>query len=245
MEIVAVVVMLLIGGGVAIFIMIALAIAKGEKQHVERAPAADRHEIMASILYQVLMTGGSTEEDALRRLRRDAGIGARVTRGVDLLNWGESYASVASAQERDRLLEAAVQLAAARKGPIPLRQYAALLDLSFALGFHTDALARLREKYGFTYVDHAKDARPREADRSGGATTLFVRDETNAAEYLRVLEIEGTPTRQSIITAYRRLVAQHHPDRFHHASEETQNAEAARFIELTRAYERLLALYRD
>ncbi len=245
MEIIAVVVMLVVGGAVAIFVMIAFAIAKGERQRAERVPAADRHEIAASILYQVLMAGGAQPDDALRQIRRDAGLGAKVTRGVDLTNWGESYAAAASRQEREVLLERAVQFAAARKGPVPLRQYAALLDLSFSLGFHSDALARLREKYGFTYIDHAKDARPREADRHGGATALFVRDEAHAAEYLRVLEIDGTPTRQTIITAYRRLVAQHHPDRFHDASEETQTAEAARFIELTRAYEQLLAIYRD
>jgi len=245
MEIVAVLVMLVVGGVVAAFVMVAFAIAKAGRQNDQRAPAADRHEIAASILYQVLVTGGATADDALRRLRRDAGLGAKVTRGVDVTNWGESYASVASPQERAQLLETAVQFAAARRDPVPLRQYAALLDLSFALGFHTDALARLRDKYGFTYVDHAKDARPRDADRSGGATTFFVRDEAHAGEYLRVLQIDGPPTRQTIITAYRRLAAQHHPDRFHDASEETQRAEAARFIELTRAYEQLLAIYRD
>lgn len=245
MEIVAVLVMLFVGGGVAIFVMIAFAIARVERRRVDHVPAADRHAIAASILYQVLTSGDTPPDDALRQLRRNAGLGAKITRGVDITNWGESYASAASPQERATLLETAVQLAAARRGPIPLRQYAALLDLNFALGFHTDALARLRDKYGFTYVDHAKDARPREADRSGGATTLFARDDTRAAEYLRVLEIEGTPTRQAIISAYRRLVAQHHPDRFHDAPEATQTAEAARFIELTRAYEGLLAFYRD
>ncbi|HSP34100.1 MAG TPA: J domain-containing protein [Thermoanaerobaculia bacterium] len=245
MEIVAVLVMLVIGAGVAVFVMVALAIAKGERRRVEHVPAADRHEIAASILYQVLTSGGADPEDALRRLRREAGLGAKITRGVDLTNWGESYAALASPQERAVLLDTAVQFAAARRGPVPLRQYAALLDLTFALGFHTDALARLREKYGFTYVDHAKDARPREAGRGGGATTFFVRDDSRAAEYLHVLEIEGTPTRQTIISAYRRLVAQHHPDRFHGAPEATQTAEAARFIELTRAYEGLLAIYRD
>lgn len=245
MEIVAVLVMLIGGAVVAIFVLAAVAIAKGEHGNAQPAPASNRHEIAASILYQVLITGGLSPDDALRELRRGAGLGARVTRGVDLTNWGESYASFASPQERAQLLETAVQFAAARRGPVPLRQYAALLDLSFALGFHTDALARLREKYGFEYIDHAKDARPREADRGGGATPLFVRDETRTVEFLRVLEIEGTPTRQTIITAYRRLVAQHHPDRFHDAPEELQRSEATRFIELTRAYEQLLAIYRD
>jgi hypothetical protein len=130
---------------------------------------------------------------------------------------------------------------------VPLRQYAALLDLSFGLGFQTDALARLRQQYGFEYVDHAKDARPPEADRAGGAATLFARDARPATELLRVLGIEedGAPSRQVIISAYRRLVAQHHPDRFHDQPEAAQAGAAARFIEITRAYEALLAIYRE
>src|SRR4029079_1372598 len=135
--------------------------------------------------------GGATPDDALRTIRRGAGLGARVTQGVDVTTWAETYARAPAEAARTQLLESAVQFAAARHGPIPLRQYASLLDLSFGLGFHTDALARLRERYGFDYVDHAKDARPREADRAGGATALFVRDDTRTAEYLRVLEIEG------------------------------------------------------
>src|SRR4029079_136064 len=119
---------------------------------------------------------------------RGAGIAAPVTKGIDVTSWADRYAQISTPQQRAGLLETAVQLV---RSPIPLRQYAALLDLSFGLGFHTDALAKLREVYGFEYVDHAKDARPREADRAGGATALFVRDETHTAEYLRVLEIEG------------------------------------------------------
>lgn len=237
--------MLIAGVGAAIFILTAVAIAKGENRRVRSVAAANRDEIAASILYHVMITGGAGAEDALRQVRRGAGLGARVTHGVDVTNWAESYAFVASPQERVQLLETAVQFAAARQTPIPLRQYAALLDLSFGLGFHADALARLREKYPFDYIDHAKDARPREADRGGGAIPLFVRDDTRRDEYLRLLQIEGTPTRRTIIGAYRRLVAQHHPDRFHDAPEETRRAEAAQFIELTRAYEGLLAIYRD
>ncbi|HSP14240.1 MAG TPA: J domain-containing protein [Thermoanaerobaculia bacterium] len=244
MELIAVLVMMIVGGGVAIFVLIAFAIAKSEKPR-EHAAATNRHEIAASILFQVMIAGGSTTDDALRQVRRGAGLAARVTPGVDLSSWGASFAQVASSAEREQLLETAVQLAIERKGPIPLRQYAALLDLSFGLGFHTDALARLREKYGFEYVDHAKDARPLEADRGGGATPLFVRDESGTVEWLHVLQIEGAPTRQVIIAAYRRLVVQHHPDRFHDAPDEQRRSEAARFIELTRAYEHLLAIYRD
>jgi DnaJ-domain-containing protein 1 len=244
MELIGVAVMIVAGGAIAVFVLTALAIAKGEAK-TGQAATADRSHVAASILFQILSAGGATPDDALRQIRRGAGFASRITPGIDVTNWAESYARVASAAERERLLETAVQFAAARHGPIPLRQYASLLDLSFGLGFHTDALARLRERYGFDYVDHAKDARPREADRAGGATALFVRDDTHTAEYLRVLEIEGTATRQTVISSYRRLAAQHHPDRFHEASDETQRAEAARFIEITRAYEKLLAQFRD
>lgn len=236
--------MIVAGGAMAVFVLIALAISKGEAEPRAGIPG-DREQIAASILFHVLTSGGASSDDALRQLRRVAGNGARVTRGVDVTSWAESYARVTSAPERAQLLEQAVQFAAARREPVPLRQYASLLDLSFGLGFHTDALARLRERYAFEYVDHAKDARPREADRGGGAIPLFVRDESRTAEWLAVLHLEGTPTRQAIIAAYRRLAAQHHPDKFHLDSDETQRAEAARFIEITRAYENLLAIYRD
>ena len=106
-------------------------------------------------------------------------------------------------------------------------------------------MARLRERYGFDYIDHAKEGRPREADRAGGATPLFVREQADPRELLRVLGIEGTPTRQIIIAAYRRLVAQHHPDKVFGRPEAEQEQAAARFIEITRAYERLLTMYRD
>lgn len=244
MELVAVLVMIVIGGAAAIFVLIALAIAKGEGQSRDTKPT-DRDHVAASILYQILIAGGATSQDAMRRIRRGAGLGARITPGVDVTSWAESYARVATDKAREHLLESAVQLVASRRSPIPLRQYAALLDLSFGLGFHSDALARLRARYGFDYVDHAKDARPRDADRAGGSVPLFVRDESHRQEWMRVLEIEETPSRYTIIAAYRRLAAQHHPDRFHEQSDDIQRAEAARFIEITRAYEKLLALYRD
>ncbi|MCU1347916.1 MAG: Fibronectin, type, partial [Acidobacteria bacterium] len=143
------------------------------------------------------------------------------------------------------LLETAVQLIAGRGAPVPLRQYSALLDLNFALGFQTDALARLREQYGFEYVDHARNGRPREADRAGGGAPLFVRDRRDERELLVVLEVAGTPTRQGIISAYRKLAARHHPDRYHDAPDGIRAEAAAKFIEITRAYEALLGVYRD
>lgn len=238
--------MIIAGSLAAVFVLIALALGRRENPVDQTtSAAADRSHIAASILYQVLVSGGSTPDEALRQLRRDAGLAAPVTPSVDINSWGESYARTSTPQQRAGLLETAVQLIAGRSGPVPLRQYCALLDLSFALGFQTDALARLREQYGFEYVDHAKDARPREADRGGGATPLFVREELDARELLRVLQIEGEPTRQEIISAYRRLAAQHHPDRFFEQSGDAQASAAARFIEITRAYEKLMTLYRD
>ncbi len=134
----------------------------------------------------------------------------------------------------------AVQCVAARTTPVPLRQYSALLDLSFSLGFQTDALARLREQYGFDYIDPARDP----ARNGRGRETAAA--ETPKRELLRVLGIEeGVATRQVIIATYRRLAAQHHPDRVHFQPEDVQSAAAARFIEITRAYETLLGLYRE
>jgi hypothetical protein len=176
---------------------------------------------------------------------RRAGLISPVTPGIDVGNWAEHYAKLASPEQRTWLLETAVQLVAAPTHPVPLRQYATLLDLSFSLGFQTDALAKLREQYRFDYVDHAKDGRPREADRGGGAMPLFVRGPTDTATLLRTLGIEGNANRQVIISAYRRLAARHHPDKVYGKPEEVQSVAAAKFIEITRAYEALMAIYRD
>ncbi len=237
--------MIFAGGGLAIAAMIAIGAAtRAHEGRRDRAPAPDRSAIAASILFNLLLLGGVAPDEALREIRKR--LLAPVTRQVDIASWAERFAHVASPQQRQWLLETAVQMIAEHKRIVPLRQYAALLDLSFALGFQTDALAKLRERYGFDYVDHAKHARPREADRAGGAaTTFFVRDTRDAGELLRVLEIDGAPSRQVIITAYRRLVAQHHPDKVHEAAEEVRTAAAARFIEITRAYETLMSIYRD
>ena len=245
MELIAILFMLVAGGAIAVFAMTAVTIAQKEQERAGEAPPPRRDAIAASILVHVLRAGGMSDEDALRDVRRKAGLAAPITRGIDIANWAEAYASVSDRAQRANLLETAVQLIAGRSEPVPLRQYAALLDLSFSLGFQTDALAKLREQYGFTYIDHAKDARPREADRVGGATPLFVRETRDASELLRVLGIEGPTTRQIIITTYRRLAAQHHPDRFFGQSEAAQSEAAARFIEITRAYETLLTIYRD
>lgn len=240
--------MLIGGAGLAVFVMIAWAInqrAEENEARTEALPATERERIAASLLFAVVKAGGISDDEALRVVRRGASIVAPVTRGIDVTNWAESYERLTAPQQRSALLETAVQLIASHDKPIPLRQYATLLDLSFGLGFQTDALARLREIYGFEYVDHAKDARPRSADRGGGAAPLYVRTERDATTLLRVLGLPAEASRRDIIAAYRRLVAQHHPDRFHGSSVEEQSGAAQRFIEITRAYEELLVIYRD
>ena len=247
MEIAAILFMLVGGGALAAFVLTAYAINQRE-QHAERAqalPSTERERIAASLLFAVVRAGGGADDEAMRVVRRGTGIAATVTRGIDVTNWAESFARLATPEQRASLLEMAVQLIASKEKAIPLRQYATLLDLSFGLGFHTDALAKLRETYGFDYIDHAKDARPRSADRGGGATPLFVRQPGNASLLLKTLGLGEEATRREIIAAYRRLVAQHHPDRFHGSSVEEQSGAAQRFIEITRAYEELLAIYRD
>lgn len=244
MELLAIVFMLGAGGALAAFVLGAMYLNRRENEP-RGAPPPQRDSVAASILFQILAAGGIAADEALRQVRRGAGLAAPVTRGIDVTNWAETYARAATLQQRSALLENAVMLIAATPGPIPLRQYAALLDLSFGLGFHTDALARLREIYGFEYVDHAKDGRPRSADRGGGGAPLFDRSQRARPELLGVFGLSGEVTRQEIGTAYRKLAAQHHPDRFHGAPQEEQNAAAARFIELTRAYEELLLTFRD
>jgi DnaJ-domain-containing protein 1 len=229
--------MLVAGGGLAAFVLTATAIAHKENAGRETV-APHRDSIAASLLVHIVTAGGASVEDALRQVRRGSGLAAPVTRGIDVSNWAESYARAATEKQRHELLELAVRLVAAHS-PIPVRQYAALLDLSFGLGFHTDALARLRALYGFEYVDHAKEGRPAEADRSGGAVPLYDRA-SERKEWLRVLGIEGSPSRQELSSVYRKLAAQHHPDRYHGETADARTEAAGRFIEITRAYEALL-----
>jgi hypothetical protein len=186
-ELIAIVAMIAGGSAIALFVVAAIAIAQRERASGQPQQAAsDRNHLAASILYNVLLLGGTAADDAMRDVRRRAGVVAPVTPGIDIASWGARFAQLAQPQQRSWLLEMAVQLIATRTTPVPLRQYSALLDLSFALGFQTDALARLREQYGFSYIDHAKNARPREADRAGHVTTFFAREPREKEELLRV-----------------------------------------------------------
>lgn len=247
MELIAILFMLIAGTGLAVFVLTAVALDRREREgHGQELAPPQRDSVAASLLFSVIEAGGVASDEALRRVRRGAGIAAPVTRGIDVSNWAESYAQKATPQQRSALLETAVQLVATGSEPVPLRQYAALLDLSFGLGFHTDALAKLRQVYGFEYVDHAKDARPRSADRGGSGTPLYDRRTArDRNELLRILGVPPDATRQEISSAYRKLVLQHHPDRFHGAPAEAQSDAAKRFIEITRAYEELLLSSRD
>lgn len=236
--------MLAIGGIIALAVGTSVAAAQRESGG-QGAPVTppDRNQIAASLLFNLLLAGGTPPGKALKVIR-GLGLIAPATSAIDIRSWGERFAQLAPPDHRAALLETAVRLVAERDTAVPLRQYTTLLDLSFALGFQTDALAKLREKYPFEYIDHAKDARPREADRAGGATVLFERGaRRDTGELLRVLEIDGPASRTVIIAAYRKLAAQHHPDRVFAQPAEVQSAAAARFIEITRAYEALLALY--
>ena len=246
MEAVVVIAMIAVGGTIAVALLVSTAAAERERQEGRKSAArGDRQHVAASILFNLLTAGGSGKDEVLRELRTRAGLPNPVMEGIDMASWSERYALMATMDQRKSLLETAVQLLAARDVPVPLRQYSALLDLTFGLGFQIDALTRLRDQYGFEYVDHAKHGRPREADRSGGATPLFVRGSSDAGAMLAVLGLSGRVTRPAIIAAYRRLAAQHHPDRVFGQPEEVQQAAASRFIEITRAYEVLLAIHPD
>lgn len=240
MELIAIVFMLGAGAAVAAFALVAMSIA-GRGSGQPAVQPNQRDALAASILVQLVSSGGASFEEARRRVLRGSGIAAPVTRGIDVANWAESFASHSSRQQREELLERAVQLVAERGGPVPLRQYATLLDLSFGLGFHTDALARLRERYGFEYVDHAKAGRTTSRDvrlhQPGSAG--------DRQRLLTLLELEGEPTRQELGVAYRKMVTRHHPDRFHASTAEVRTEAAERFIEITRAYEALISRERE
>ncbi len=110
------------------------------------------------------------------------------------------------------------------------------------LGFHADALARLRAKWRFEYADYAAMSRPREADRVGGASLFRRVTPREKVSLMKTLGLRGELERGPLISAYRRLAGAHHPDRFHDCGADERAAAARRFIELTEAYERLLAL---
>jgi hypothetical protein len=242
-EIVAGAFMILLGVGIAALVAIAYAIQKRESEGrgSPRQGPRDRNAIAASILVQLARMGGASAERAGEIVRVEARLVAPITPGIDIRSWAEAYARDSTPGQREWLLDAAVRTALATGNSFPVEQYNALVDLNFALGFQTDALARLRTRYSFEYEDHAKRGRPREADRAGGSTPMFIRPTVDRQKLLGTLGLKADAGRQEIISAYRRLAAQQHPDRFHLAPEEDQQTAALRFMEITEAYEKLLA----
>lgn len=242
MELILVGLMLVGGVGLALlFLIVVVGMMRAES--APRSRAASRGEIATSILHHIAGEGGAGRDRAVELVHRHSLHRGAVEAGIDLRSWSEAFARSASETERQQLLETAVRIAVAMHPAIPLAQYNALTELSFSLGFHPDALARLRARYRFDHVDYARASRPRHADRAGGAAPLFRRaGEGERQACLAVLGLAVPADRPQIISAYRRLAAQHHPDRFHGAPPNEQERAALRFIEITAAYERLLTI---
>src|SRR5688572_25013746 len=116
----------------AVFALAAFSISRYENRNDGSVGNAGRDEIAASILHQVLVAGGTSSSDALRQIRRTAGLGGRVTRDIDVASWAESFVRGSTEPQREWLLENAVKLVSLRNEPVPVLQYSALLDLSFA-----------------------------------------------------------------------------------------------------------------
>ncbi len=247
MEWLAVILMIVLGGAGAVIFLIATSLhAAKDDRNDGKNISHGRDTAVASILYQVIRLGGVSDRKADEILRDRARCAGPVKREVDIFNWAEGLAQASTDDQRWSLLETAVRLASEMNRTVPLAQYNSLVDLAFGLGFRTDALARLRVKYPFEYVDYAKQGRPREADRGGSATPLFVRETIDVNALAEVLGLRGEKvTRRQVISTYRRLASEHHPDRFHTASPEARDQAAARFIEITRAYEKLLRHFAD
>jgi len=208
-------------------------------------PGRNTSGLAAGILREIAMAGGATLQDASEIARARTGWNAMPDERIDIATWGETYAKAVDGPAREELLDAAVVVAMSTGRRVPASQYSALMALSFALGFHMDALARLRERYGFEYDDWARVGRPQEADRTGGGAPLFDRQAAvSTRELLEVLGLdERTASRQEIVSAYRHLAAESHPDRFHEASVEERVAAADRFRELSAAYQALMQVW--
>jgi len=229
---------------IVVLLAYAIAVREGEEQTIKAR--VDQSSIAGSILYSIARAGEVSEAEAVR-IVRERGQGVVATRReIDLSSWGEAFSRAASEAECRQLLEAALRVGLNGGRDLTLRSYNALLELSFALGFHSDALARLRDQYGFRYTDHAAAGRPREADRAGGGAPLFVRlDEPARLARMSRMGLDAASSRQELISRYRKLAAEHHPDRFHNATENERALASARFIEITSDYESLLSTFRE
>ena len=236
------VVFMILGGMVLsgiVFGFLARADRHRQESETRTARFAAIGEIEASIVYSVSLLGGASEEEVWHAMEREAGLQGSAS-VIDVPVWSDAYKRKTDLEARRVLLENVVRVVVAVTPTIPLVQYNALLELSFALGFKTDALARLRARYRFEYIDYARERRPREADRSG-RETFFRREDGSRETCLAELGLDETVSRHELIGTYRHLASEHHPDRFHEADAEERLAAADRFIRITEAYEGLLA----
>lgn len=233
----------MIAGGLTLALIVAGVFAIRSAASGASAPARPgRDGIEASILFHIARAGGATRERAFEIVRETRRATVPVVEEIDLSSWAESFRSRYGPDEGRHLLEAAVQAAVLTGSRLPVAQYDALVDLTFNLGFHSDLLTRLRSVHPFTFEDHARRGRPRSADRGGGAVPLFVRgSRTERMSLLAKLGLDREVPRSVLISVYRTLAARHHPDRFHDAGENAREEAAARFIEITEAYAKLLA----
>lgn len=231
--------------GVVVAMVVAIRFSREEEKVLgHEDPARNADGLAAGILREIAIAGGATPEAGAEIARARTGWASLPSDRIDIPTWGAAFAEARGQEERGELLEAAVVVALSTGGRIPATQYSALMALSFALGFHTDALARLRDRYGFEYDDWARLGRPEEADRVGGGAPLFDRRSAPASELLATLGLdERTATRHSIVSAYRHLAAESHPDRFHEATTDERVAAADRFRELSAAYQSLMQVW--
>lgn len=245
MEFLLVVVMIVAGFAVAVAVIVAFAVTekRNRSSPAALAAAAGNDEIETSLLVGIGLLGGVGFDEALEQAREL--VGSRIVRpevrgeSIDVGTWAGAFRKRSSREDRERLLDAAVRMAVMSSSSLPLEQYVALVDLSFGLGFQTDALARLRARYRFEYVDHAKHDRPPEADRRGQRSPSGGHPADRGAN-ARLLGLGTRFSRRELTSAYRRLAAREHPDRFHLRAESEQERASRRFIELTEAYEQLL-----
>ncbi len=113
-------------------------------------------DIASTILCEVAVRGGVVLAVAKPIAERDGG-GVVSASPIDLESWAARFAELSGREERGQLLRKAVVNALASSSRLSISQYELLQQLSFALGFRTDALASLKRELGFEFDDHSAD----------------------------------------------------------------------------------------
>lgn len=233
MELALLLTMIAAGGAIAIAAIVAMRLAARRTLRPQAAEGLPPDQIAVALVVAVVTAGGVAREKAEAAAGRSFQATSHDSE-IDVGSWAEVYARSMPQRACEELLERAVTTAMSFSRRFPLRQYDALLELTFGLGFHQDALARLRQRHGFEFEDFAKD-RPASAGRRRRTPQRAERE-----KLLGILGLDADATRPMIISAYRRLVRGRHPDRFYNAAEREQADAARQFRELTEAYEKLL-----